>query len=421
MYMGGAAFCTYLCMYAFRKPFTVATFEGVDWNYQLDFKTCLLIAQVIGYAASKFIGIKVISEMTPGRRTITLVGLIAVAEFGLLLLPVLPPPYTVIALFINGLPLGMIWGLVFSFLEGRRITEAVGAILCACFIFGSGVVKSVGKWLLLDWQIPELWMPFVTGLLFFPPLLFFVWALSTVPPPDAGDIGQRHQRVPMKKAQRRQFFKRYAFGITLLVLIYMVLTGLRDFTDNFAAELWIELGYGNTPSIFTTTSIPISLIVLAIMFSLMAIRDNVKALLVNHCVITLGLLLVIAVTALKMVGMVSGLVWFLILSTGLYMAYIPFNCILFDRLVACSSSLANAGFLIYLADAFGYLASIQILLYKSFFETDISWVRFTEYACLLLGLLSIVLCLMAIQYFYKTLNAAYFSTKELRLVNEQTI
>ena len=50
-------------------------------------------------------------------------------------------------MFINGLPLGMVFGLVMAYLEGRRQTEMLAAVLCASFIVSSGFVKSVGKWL----------------------------------------------------------------------------------------------------------------------------------------------------------------------------------------------------------------------------------------------------------------------------------
>ena len=70
-----AAFGTYFCMYAFRKPFTAAQFTDVT-VYGLTFKSVLVTSQVIGYSISKFIGIKVISEMKASRRAQTLLGLI---------------------------------------------------------------------------------------------------------------------------------------------------------------------------------------------------------------------------------------------------------------------------------------------------------------------------------------------------------
>ena len=70
-----AAFSTYFCMYAFRKPFTAGTFDGMTvWG--LDLKIALVIAQVLGYMLSKFVGIKLISEMSPNRRPLSILVLI---------------------------------------------------------------------------------------------------------------------------------------------------------------------------------------------------------------------------------------------------------------------------------------------------------------------------------------------------------
>ena len=114
-----AAFGTYFCMYGFRKPFTVSSYEGATfWN--IDFKVFVVSVQIIGYMISKFIGIKVISEMPPQRRALALIGLILIAESGLALFGILPRPYNAVGLFLQGLCLGMVFGLVLGFLEGRR-------------------------------------------------------------------------------------------------------------------------------------------------------------------------------------------------------------------------------------------------------------------------------------------------------------
>lgn len=64
-----AAFCTYFCMYAFRKPFSAAKFQGLVFTgSEVELKTVLVASQIIGYALSKFVGIKVCSEVAPGRR-----------------------------------------------------------------------------------------------------------------------------------------------------------------------------------------------------------------------------------------------------------------------------------------------------------------------------------------------------------------
>mgnify|MGYP006197421373 CR=1 FL=1 len=55
-------FLVYSSMYAFRKPFAVGTFEGEAF-LGLDLKVWLILAQTLGYMASKFYGIKMISEL----------------------------------------------------------------------------------------------------------------------------------------------------------------------------------------------------------------------------------------------------------------------------------------------------------------------------------------------------------------------
>jgi len=223
---GLAGFCAYFSMYAFRKPFTAATFEVVrGWHFVLDYKIALVIAQAVGYAVSKLIGVKVISEIDPARRGGAILGLIGVAWLALIAFALAPTPWNVLALFFNGLPLGMIWGLVFGYMEGRRVSEVLGSILCASFILSSGVVKSVGAWLILAVHVTPFWMPAATGALFFPLLFLSVWLLGALPPPNAEDEAERVKRAPMSAAERGAFLKAYAPGVVLLVLSYILLTG----------------------------------------------------------------------------------------------------------------------------------------------------------------------------------------------------
>jgi len=130
-------------MYAFRKPFSAATYEGLKFfGSEVDLKTAFVISQLFGYALSKYIGIKVCSEMTRGRRLWTLAGLILAAEAALVLFGVLPGEWKFVALFFNGLPLGMVWGMVVLYLEGRQTSELLLAGLSCSFILGSGMVKN---------------------------------------------------------------------------------------------------------------------------------------------------------------------------------------------------------------------------------------------------------------------------------------
>ena len=77
-----------------------------------------------------------------------IVTLIVAAEVALLLFALAPQRLHALCMFANGLSLGLVFGLVLGFLEGRRVTEALIAGLCASFILADGIMKSVGTWLL---------------------------------------------------------------------------------------------------------------------------------------------------------------------------------------------------------------------------------------------------------------------------------
>jgi hypothetical protein len=398
---GLAGFCAYFSMYAFRKPFTAATFESVaGWHFALDYKIALVIAQAAGYAISKLIGVKVISEISPARRGVAILALIGAAWLALIAFALLPAPWNVAALFLNGLPLGMIWGLVFGYMEGRRVSEVLGAILCASFILSSGVVKSVGAWLLHDVHVTDFWMPAATGAAFFPLLFVSVWVLSQLPPPNAADEAERVKRAPMSARERSAFLRAYAPGVVLLVLSYILLTALRDFRDNFAAEIWTALGYGKEAGIFTASEFPVAVSSLVALGAVMVVRDNLRALMVIHGIVFAGFALLGVSTLAFQAHLLGPLPWMILAGAGLYVAYTPFNAMLFDRLIAFSGRIATAGFLIYVADASGYLGSVALLLWRNFGGFKLDWLQFFILSAYATAAAGAVLTALAALYFH---------------------
>ena len=401
LYGGIAAFATYFAMYAYRKPFTAGAYAHVPgWPFAIDFKIMLVIAQVAGYALSKIVGIKIVSEMPPRYRAVGIVLLIGFGELALVAFAVLPPVLGLGALFLNGLGLGMIWGLVFGFLEGRRLSEVLGAMLCASFILSSGIVKSVGEAILIDGWASERWMPATAGLVFAPLLLVSVWALAQLPPPDRLDRIERAARVPMDAAARRALFLRHAPALIALIGIYVLLTALRDFRDNFAAEIWGELGYGGEASIFTWSELPVAIVVLVALGLLIRVRDNVRAVMWNLGLIAIGLAILGVATAAFQFGLLPAVAWMIAVGAGLYLAYTPFNALLFDRMMAASTFAGNAGFLIYVADASGYCGSVALLLVRSFGHVSLRWTGFlcdVSYGTCVVGLLALTFAARALR------------------------
>jgi hypothetical protein len=393
-----AGFLTYTSMYAFRKPFTAATFETMEWG-GIDYKIVLILAQVAGYALSKFMGIKVVSEMNPARRAKSILVLIGISWGALLMLAITPPSWGVLWMFCNGLPLGMIWGLVFSFLEGRRQTEMFGAAMSVSFIVSSGLVKAVGKYLLETWNVSSFWMPFGVGLLFVPFLLLGVWMLTQLPPPSATDQALRTERVPMNGSDRRAFFSTFSVGIILVVSVYVILTIFRDIRDNFAVEIWAKLGFANNATVLATAEIPIGLAILAITGATVFIKNNRWAFYLNLCLLLVSGLLLLLTSYLFNLGWLPPAAWMMLFGFGTYLAYVSFHTMLFERWIALFKYKSNIGFLMYVADAFGYLGSVGILLFKNFAASSVDWLDFIHQIVYVTGGLMTLLSIAAVIYF----------------------
>jgi hypothetical protein len=390
---GTAAFATYFAMYAFRKPFTAAEYAGLTFvGSGVQLKTAFVISQIIGYALSKYIGIKVCSEVTRQRRAGMLIKLVLAAEAALVLFAILPADLKVIALFLNGLPLGMVWGMVVSYLEGRRTSELLLAALSCSFIVSSGVVKDVGRWLMVGQGISPWWMPAAAGFLFLPLFLGSVWLLEQLPQPTVRDIEERVERRPMNRQDRLAFVRRFLPGMMLLVVVYLFLTAFRDFRDNYGMELFRELGFGETPGIFTLTEFPVAVAVLIAMAAVNLVRNNRRGLAAIFGIMVGGLFLTGAGTLLLDLGVINGAGWMILMGLGSYLTYVPYNSVLFDRILAATRVTGTAVFAIYVADAAGYTGSVGVQLYKDLFDSQITRLNFFRgFTYLLAGLGSTLL------------------------------
>ena len=106
-YAGIVAFCTYSCVYAFRKGFAVSTYNYLLFGMQA--KVVFLVSQLLGYTLSKFWGIRFISGLQLRSRIPMIIGLNLMAWFALLCFALAQPPLKVLCMFATGLLLGLIW------------------------------------------------------------------------------------------------------------------------------------------------------------------------------------------------------------------------------------------------------------------------------------------------------------------------
>jgi MFS family permease len=400
------SFAAYTSIFCFRKAFNVAPFQGYRL-FGLDYKILLVITQVLGYMLSKFYGIRFISELKRVGRGKLILILVVISWIAWLLFAIIPPPYNFWCLFFNGFPLGMLWGIVFSYVEGRRATDVISAALAVSFIFGSGVAKSVASFVMNSWNVSEYWMPFVVGLIFMGPLLILVYCLEKIPAPDEADMAARMKRLPMTTKERSQLLRHFLPGIVMLVIIYIMVTILREVRDGFMADMWRESGEVYNAAVFAKTETIITLSILVIIAVMVAVKNNFTAFISALVIMLLGFLIGGIATWLHLSHSITVFQWMIFAGLGLYMVYIPYNSILFERFIAAYRFAGNVGFLIYIADSFGYLGSVAVLLSKSVFSVHMQWLQFYYNLIGVMSVAGVMITLAAIIYFIKKKRTKY--------------
>jgi hypothetical protein len=369
------AFFTYMCFYPFRRAYTAATYEELSF-LGVNFKILMITAQVLGFAVSKGLGIKYLSEMLPQNRSRNLLIMIVLSWFCYLFFALIPAPYNLIFIFMASLPLGMVYGTILGFLEGRKTTDLLVAVLTASFIMGSGFAKSIGKWVMTTLDVSQFWMPFVACAIMIVPFGICTWLMGQIPPPTEADKESRTERKPMQKADRKAFIKEFALSMFIFVMSYILLTTFREFRDNFTPEIWKLLGYGNNSAIFTQTETPIAITVLLMMAAMRWVQNNYKAFVIIQLLMLAGGVLIGVSTLLYQQKILSPVGWLTSLGLGVYMAYSMCNSLYFERMIAAFKKSGTVGFLITFADYYAYLGSILVLFYKNFFQKSINYLEF---------------------------------------------
>jgi hypothetical protein len=258
---------------------------------------------------------------------------------------------------------------------------------------------------MVNWNVPEMWMPFFTGLIFAVPLGILLYLMEKIPPPQPIDVEERSERVPMTKADRKELLKMFGLGLTIVTITYLFLTIMRDIRDNYMANMWAELGYRNNYSVFTKTETITSVIIIVMMGLLVFFRNNRTAFRMVHVPIAGGFLIAGIASALFVTNNLPGALWMQLAGLGLYMAYIPFNCIFFERMIALFRIKGNIGFFMYLADSFGYLGSVAVIFSKEIFQFNTNWSAFYSSSVIIFSLIGFAGTVFSYVYFRKKSRA----------------
>jgi hypothetical protein len=284
--------------------------------------------------SSKFIGIKVTSE-SKGKQDYILVSLCLAAESTLVLFGILgtyAPSWSFIAMFLNGLPLGMVWGLVVSYFEGRAGADFMMVCLCLSFIIGSGAVKDVAL-ALLEAGYSQFWVPAIEGAIFTVLWLACIIGLNQLPPPSKKDEAERGERISMDHQKRLDYYLTFWPGLLALWLGAMCLTAYRDYRDSFAVEIIEDMGYDAVPGTLSKTESIIAGVLLVPIASLVFVKNNVRSFGISLSFLVAGAVILLASVSIYMASPYNGINYYIISGLGSYLGYVPYNSVLYERLI----------------------------------------------------------------------------------------
>jgi len=404
LWAGGGALISYFLVYALRKAFTASTFDGLEL-FGMDYKVVISISQIIGYLLSKFCGIKFVSELKRNHRLPAIIASGAGAQLALVLFGVIPYPFNAICLFFNGLSLGCMWGFLFAYLEGRKLTDILAGFLGVSIVISSGAAKSFGLFV-LSFGVCPFWMPAIIGGVALPLLAGMAYLLDRLPEPTTEDKMYRVERAPLHKKQRRALFKSYSILLIPLLLVNVLFTVLRDIKEDFLVDILEHTTLNLTPFLFVRINTIVTLILLAVLGSMILIKNNKKALNMLMFLMMFGSLLILFTSLFFDALIMSPIMWLFLQSIGIYTAYLAFQTVFFDRFIAHFRIIGNVGFFIYLADFLGYLASC-IFLWLKFTLNFQNWLQY--YNTLSFGIA--LICIFAIVFAFLMMYTKKYNLK----------
>lgn len=407
LWAGGAALLSYSLVYALRKPYTAASFDGLTF-FGTDYKVAVTTIQILGYVIAKFFGIKIISELKKENRFSFFVYSAILAEISLVGFGLLPAPYNVIAMFANGLSLGCMWGGIFSFIEGRKITDILASLLGVSMVFSSGIAKSFGLFAMNEMQIDQFWMPAIIGGFALPLLVFTGYMLKRLPHPTVVDIALRNERVTLDGKGRKVLLKKYAPILSLLFIGNFMLLVLRDIKEDFLVDI---LDMSNHSSwLFAQVDTIVTLIILGLFALFVFFRSNIKALLCLMALVIAGCMVMTYVSFHHETLQLAPVTWLFIQSLSLYIAFLTFQTIFFDRFIACFRIKGNVGFFIAMIDFIGYMGTAVLLSAKELLNIELEWFTLFNHIACIVGAVDTILFVTAAILIYRK----YLDTFNLR-------
>lgn len=222
--LGMLALVYYSCVFAIKASMFACSWRNIPAIAGLSYKTCLALAQTFGYAAGKVPAMMYSPKLQHDRLRGALVGILLASGSCVLMSCATPPATSLCLVWLACVWLAPTWSVLQRFLEGRRDTERIVAIVSFAYIGSAGLCKGAAVDLLAlglsDSQAVALCaaVGMAAG-------VAAAYGIAAQPPPSAADVAKRGRRKPMTNYRDEcgRLQARFGVGIGLTVAAYTVL------------------------------------------------------------------------------------------------------------------------------------------------------------------------------------------------------
>ena len=171
--------------------------------------------------------------------------------------------------------------------------------------------------------------------------------------------------------------------------------------DDFAVEIWQGLGVDDEPTVYAQSEFWIALLVTAINGSIIAIRNNRLAFLSSIGIISVGFLIVIGSLFGQSAKILSPMAFMILLGLGMYIPYVAFHTTIFERMIASFREIGTLGYLMYLADALGYLGYVAVMIFRNYASDQIDFLKLMIWTSTIVAVVSLVLTVFLAVYYHR--------------------
>lgn len=120
----------------------------------------------------------------------------------------------------------------------------------------------------------------------------------------------------------------------------------------------------------------VTIIILALFGFAAMMRSHIRVLLMLLCLVIVGSLalsfMAFNYTALHL----PVVTWLFLQSLAVYVVFLSFQTLFFERFIACFRVKGNVGFFIVTLDFVGYVGTVLVLVMKEWFTPDVVWLDF---------------------------------------------